>query len=331
MPHLSCGPAHDHPTAAVVLPLISPLLTRSAPARPLASETLAAVHEKFPKVLKQVVVRSSIPRSPLDHIRYPDSKPPVRSVSNTQAVTMRFLLAERASDGEVLRAVPAQRSSHKWVFPVSRCIRYHMVVCIELADNASVSVFPMESASHVVAEGSNASTPTGSLSQTLEIQSADAYYAGRGVLLLVPWNPADLLTDDSMQEIRMHLFTKVCSRTCQKMVCFCDTFCATGRQLQRLVVVLTPVVHLQAENWSWYQMFQFLTLQHNVQVVGFSELIKISKRVHMNVTDSNSSVRNNLHSSEPMQVPLDVVQAAREGGIHFEAHIPLSKQVLEGA
>jgi hypothetical protein len=65
-----------------------------------------------------------------------------------------------------------------------------------------------------------------------------------------------------------------------------------------------------------------------VQVVGFSELIKISKRVHINATDKKPNVPE---VSEPMQVPLDVVQAAREGGIHFEAHIPLSKEVLEAA
>lgn len=66
-----------------------------------------------------------------------------------------------------------------------------------------------------------------------------------------------------------------------------------------------------------------------MQVVGFSELIKISKRVHINVTDSEGPVADDY--TDPLQVPLDVVQAAREGGIHFEAHIPLSKQVLEGA
>jgi hypothetical protein len=192
-----------------VLPLISPLLTRSAPARPLASETLAAVNEKFPDVLKQVILRTSIPRSPLDHIRYPDSKPPVRATSNTQAVTMRFMLAHQGADGKVISTIPAERVNHKWVFPVSRGGRYHMVICIELADNAPVSVFPMESASHVVADAANAQAPTGALSQTLEILSADAYYAGRGVLLLVPWEPAELLKDDSTQEIRMHLFTKV--------------------------------------------------------------------------------------------------------------------------
>lgn len=219
MPHLSCGPAHEHPAAALVLPLISPLLTRSAPARPLASETLAAVNERFPGVLKQVVMRTSIPRSPLDHIRYPDSKPPVRATSNTQPVTMRFMLAQRGADGQVQRTISAQRVNHKWVFPVSRGAQYQMVVCIELADNAPVSVFPMESASHVVVEASNASAPSGSNSQTLEIQSADAYYAGRGVLLLVPWDPSELLRDASMQELRMHLFTKVCGRaTCSNTV-----------------------------------------------------------------------------------------------------------------
>lgn len=209
MPHLNNGPANDNPGAEVVLPMISPLLTRSAPARPLASETLASVHERFPGILKQVVMRTSIPRSPLDHIRYPDSKPPVRATSNTQAVTMRFMLAQRGPRSEVLQAVTAQRVNHKWVFPVSSQGQYHIVVCIELSDNAPVSVFPMESASHVVAEASNASAPTGSLSQTLEIQSADAYYAGRGVLLLVPWDPVELINDSSIQEMRMHLFTKV--------------------------------------------------------------------------------------------------------------------------
>ena len=209
MPHLSSGPAHEHPAAAVVLPLICPLLSRSAPARPLASETLAAVHERFPGVLKQVVMRTSLPRSPLDHIRYPDGKPPVRAAPHTQPVTMRFMLAQRGEDGQVMRTIPAQRLNHKWVFPVARRATYHMVVCIELADSAPVVVFPMESASHVIAEASHASAPTGAQSQTLEIQSADAYYAGRGVLLLVPWDPSELLPKAGLQEIRMHLFTKV--------------------------------------------------------------------------------------------------------------------------
>ena len=127
-------------------------------------------------------------------------------------VTMRFMLAQRGEGGQVLRTVPAQRLNHKWVFPVVRGAQYHMVVCIELADNAPVAVFPMENASHVVAEASNASAPTGAQSQTLEIQSADAYYAGRGVLLLVPWDPSELLQDAKLQEMRMHLFTKVRSR-----------------------------------------------------------------------------------------------------------------------
>ena len=65
-------------------------------------------------------------------------------------------------------------------------------------------------------------------------------------------------------------------------------------------------------------------------MVGFSELIKISKRVHINVTDESTSLASAEEGGEGLQVPLDVVQFAREGGIHFEAHIPLSKQALEG-
>lgn len=67
-----------------------------------------------------------------------------------------------------------------------------------------------------------------------------------------------------------------------------------------------------------------------MQVVGFSELIKISKRVHINVTDETQALSSTSGEDEALQVPLDVVQSAREAGIHFEAHIPLSKQALEG-
>jgi hypothetical protein len=66
-----------------------------------------------------------------------------------------------------------------------------------------------------------------------------------------------------------------------------------------------------------------------VQVVGFAELIKISKRVHVSVSDVTEEVGHRRLPTHALEVPLDVVQSAREGGIHFEAHIPLSRQALE--
>jgi hypothetical protein len=165
-------------------------------------------NERFPGVMEHVSVRSSLPRGPFDHLRAA-SAGPVRAAATTQPVTMRFMLAERGINGAVLRSTPAVRANHKWVFPVLRGVRYHLVLCIELTDNAAVSVFPMESASHVVVEAAANGGPAGAMSQTLEIQSADAYYAGRGVLLLVPWDASEMLRSASVRELRVHLFTKV--------------------------------------------------------------------------------------------------------------------------
>jgi hypothetical protein len=65
-----------------------------------------------------------------------------------------------------------------------------------------------------------------------------------------------------------------------------------------------------------------------VQVLGFTDAIKISKRVYVQALPSDTETVDLVDDSALLDSTLDLVQAAREGGIHFEAHIPLSKDAM---
>ena len=65
-----------------------------------------------------------------------------------------------------------------------------------------------------------------------------------------------------------------------------------------------------------------------VQVTGFVEVIKISKRVHIVASEQDSSSCMMPSESAELERTLDLVQCAKDGGIHFEAHVPLSKHAM---
>eukprot|EP00892_Ulva_mutabilis_P003580 jgi/Ulvmu1/1594/UM111_0022.1 len=269
MPHLTGSPARSTPALAAVMPMLMPLMTCRAVSRPLASETLATVKQRFPYVSEALVPLPPV-RTPQQQVAAPMGSP-VRVSVKTQPITMRFALTECNQEERPSRSTPAVRMDRKWVFPIAPERSYVMILCMELSSAAPVPVFPVENVTHVAVEAEVPSAPGGILSQRLDILADDLYNGGRGALLLVPWEPAGDLWEHHVKEVKVHVFAKV---------------------------------------------------------TGFVEVIKISKRVHIAASEPETSSCMMPSESAELERTLDLVQCAKDGGIHFEAHVPLSKHAL---
>lgn len=206
MPHLTGSPGST-PAIVAIMPLILPLMTCRAVSRPLASETLAGVTQRFPYV-SEALVPPPPQQTPEQRIAAPMGSP-VRVSVKTQPITMRFALTECNQEERPCRSTPAVRIDRKWVFPIALERSYVMILCMELSSAAPVPVFPVENVTHVAVEAEIPSKPGGMLSQRLDILADDLYNGGRGALLLVPWYPQPELWAHNVKEVKVHVFAKV--------------------------------------------------------------------------------------------------------------------------